>query len=361
MKKLSVNECVMKYQATKDQKYYLMVLKHYAKYKEYWYQRVSEYIDRRSFDSEFALKLYQAICHFDISKALDLTRTKQTSQDGMFNRFFYQSMIHWKANIKSSCYRVKNRPCVLCPICGRWTTKIDEEHLKHYKTVKDLPRAFAYEGKIYQTRRTPGEFIASWGGYSGRKLHSINDMSNKWTQKKVDWPWHDKDGHRLVVCPYTKSLIPKIDNAYLKTLPDKYNRYATPMTWLEFDGMYPNTMLDTEIYSLEYQSDSENEEFLVDNIEQDIRLARNEDLSDKQRTISNGLGSQYESLFLLIDSSLFDEKDRQLLKLIATGHENEEIAEFLQLNRKELSLRIENIRSKKDIEETLLDSLMTCV
>lgn len=338
-----VTEKVLKCQKTRSSEDYLQVLNYYSNYKDRWYGDIQDYIDRETFDADFEFKLCRAIDTFDIEQALVLCEQYKWSSIGAFNRWFYAVLRNWKSNVKTSAYRQKNRPAVTCPVCGRSVQKIDEFHLAHYKTKSDFPRAFTWKGNIYSVEIEPGMHAYCWGEYGKVKLHQINnDKSKNHKRNLVAWPWFLPDGSKGVMCPFTHKMVSVIDFEYIKSLPNKFNRYARPVSWQDFVEEFPFPMLiQSEIYSLDYHT-ADKDMALRDNIaiEQQNESLSYEDL-DSQRVTP-----QYEHAFYLIDQHIPDEVDRKILKLISIGYMDEDIAHVIGMDRKEVRNRKKNMKTE---------------
>lgn len=352
---MSVTDKVLLYQATRKSEHYLAVHHYYDNFRDKWYLELQDYLDRPTFDAEYDYKLCRAIGSFDEMQARKLCKKHKWSFIGAFNRWFYAVLRNWKSNIKTSAFRQKKRPSVQCPVCGRHVPKIDEQHLAHYKTKSDLPKAFSWKGNVYSLMTVPDAYVTCWGKYSRRKLNDINQGNAKLHQKQVvEWPWFMKDGHRGVVCPFTKKIVPALDNDYIMTLPRQHNRYARAVSWQEFVEEFPYPMLiQAEIYSLDYHVADEDAS-LHNNI------AVTESISEltHQDIENENISSTYEHVFYLIESIIEDEMDQKIAKLVAAGYSDMDIANVLEIDKKEVRQRKKDIRShSKELKDKLLESV----
>ena len=359
----SVTDQVILYQQTGTNEDYMPIQWYYDCYKKMWYKQIQDYMDRESFNSEFNFRLVKSVKCFDAVRAQELVDERGWNHLGMFNRWFYHIMTNWKSNVKTSSYRVKKRPTVGCPICGKQVGRIDARHLQHIKTTKDLPRFFTYKGMIYQLNLTPGEHACCYGKYGKNKLKNLNDGKSKDYAKercKVDWPFFDDDGLKGVVCPLTKKVVSNITDDYILLLPDNINRYAQPHTWEEFIENYPsNTLIQSEIYSLDFAETDD--VFLGDSIERDCRNVGGDvsiELVDSiiQSKSPESVGSKYEHIFFWIDQNFQDDEIQQVLKLIAIGFTVDDVADTLSMEKTDVKKRIRSARdSDGDLEVSLLN------
>jgi len=236
-------------------------------------------------------------------------------------------------------------------------SKIDVVHLQHYKTLKDLPNAYLYQGIIYQTRSRPGKFLTIWEKGNYPKLQRINDGDDKKiSKKKIDWPWFAEDGTPVVRCPFTKKKIRLISKEYIMNLPEKYSRYAKPMSWFEFDQNFPNTMLEADVYSLERESDPIDGAEFGTKIYQDYRITQNQPEKTIGELKLDQASDIYENVFKIIDEQVSSATDRKIMKLIAMGYSVEDITDALEIAGKEIGKRMRSMKQLTDLEESLLNN-----
>lgn len=351
-----VTEQVILFKQSGKAEDFLPIMLYYENYKDHWFSQLEGYIDRSAFDSEFDLKLLYAINKFDAEFAQKNASKKGLSFQGNFNRWFYKILTNWKSNVKTSSFRVKKRPPVSCPICGRSVGRIEEEHLKHIKTVADLPRFMVWENDVYEVVATPRVYAATWGEKTPDKWDALNnDRLKEYASEKhrVRWPWRLPDGKRGVLCPFTKNIVPIIDDLYLASLPVKFRHYATPMTWEEFVSQHPTALIQSEIYSLDRCSMDAEDVSLRDYISDNRRIQNSEDHMDVAMIESGNIAIRYEHVFQSIDQCVEDPVDQRILKLVAAGYVMDDIAETLEISKKDLRKRLRSIRSCKQLEELL--------
>jgi len=356
-----VTDNVIAFQNTRDSDYYLIVKRYYDNFKKWWYNQVSDFIDWETFNTDFDYKLYRAVDTFDYEKATYLAEKHGWSQSGVFNRLFYAILSNWRFNIKSSAFRPRKRPTVECPICGRRVVRIDEEHLQHYKSQKDLPRAFSWENTIYRTCVRVGLNATTWGKYAPRKLHAINNgKARKYVSHKqtVEWPWFSDQGDRMVCCPFTKRLIPIINLAYIRSLPDRYSRYASPVSWQSFAEEYPNILIQCDVYSLDFDHDNSDKRTRVtlrDTVQRDCRLGTTQLFSDSNDFESPRARLLFDDVFSLIEQHISDPTNQRILKLSAAGYDITNIADEMKMPRQDVRKRIKDIRTNnQDLANELL-------
>ena len=337
---VSIVDKVLKYKKSRSNDDYLHIYKYYNNYKDKWFLELQEYLDRASFDSEFDFKLCRAVLKFNEKEAKKLCKKYNWNFLGAFNRWFYAVLRNWKSNVKTSAFRQKKRPSVQCPVCFKYVTKIDEEHLQHYKTLTHLPKAVVWSGNVYSVMFRPEKKAVCWGEYTKIKLNSINEGKTKdFAKKMVKWLWFTKEGKRGVVCPFTKKIVPEINSEYIQTLPSKYNRYAKPYSWQNFVEEFPYPMLiQAEIYSLDYHK-ADDDASLYDN----ISIMSASDVLEKSDISKGRVTTEYEHVFHLIEELVFDEIDKKILKLTAIGYVDDDIAEEMKMERKEIRQRKKNI------------------
>lgn len=350
---VSVTDQVLIYLDTKANSDYIPIQQYYDDYKTHWHKQLADFMDRATFDAEFDYRLCRAILKFKVNKAQRLAKKNNWSTLGMFNRWFYRCLIHWSLNVKTSFYRSKKRPSVCCPICGKLVTKITEEHLAHFKSVKELPSVFVWEGKIYETISNPAKYAVCWGVYDRKKFANLeNHMFRLYKKKRVRWPWKLKDGKKGVVCPFTKNIVPKINSDYIKTLDNKYSRYAVPVSWADFTEQHPMVLIQAEIYSLDYDYDHrKNDSVLLKDSLPAKNLVEDVDLQSIKENIST---SKYEHTFKIIDDFIEDNTSRDILKLASIGYTTEDIASTLNITKRNVRNSLALLRNIPDIKEKLL-------
>lgn len=344
-----VTDQVVIYQKTHKSDDFLPILLYYENFKDIWFSQLSDYLDRMSFESEFEFKLMRAVDSFSYVEAKKYAEENGLSLLGNFNRWFYKILTNWKSNVKTSAYRVKKRPSVLCPVCGRSVGKIDEEHLQHYKTTADMPRFFVWEDNIYEFSNIPKVYASIWGKFTPEKMKELKEGNIKqfcFDKRKVRWPWRLETGKRGVLCPFTKKIIDKIDNEYIKLLPDKYNRYAQPMKWEEFISTHPSALIQTEVYSIDYyllgKKSSENIN-LSESVVSNNRVASGSE-GIEINSIANCVDDRYEHTFSTIDKHVEDLIDRKILKMFAAGYNEDDMEKYLGIDRKDIKKRVKNIK-----------------
>ncbi len=366
----AVTDQVIKYKSIRnekqkqDQRYkltflndeYKWIQKYFNEYKEFWYDQLEDYLDREEFEADFDFKLFRAVETFDEEKARSLASQHGWTFLGMFNRWFYKILSHWKSNVKTSSFRLKKRPSVVCPVCGRSVTRITEEHLKHYKTARDLPSYVTREGQIYDVNTSPKQYMYTWGEQTPKKIKALKKGKIKELTEykhRIRWKWKLENGEKGVLCPFTKKIIPEITNDYLLSLSNKYNRYASVTSWQEFIEKFPNNLIQAEVYSLDYlESDADGEGFLRDHIPDVVY----KNTMEYETIRSEDVKPEYEHSFHTIEQCINDETDQLILKLIAVGYVLEDVADTLNLEKKEVRKRLRGIRdSVAELELKLLE------
>lgn len=349
----SVTDQVVCFQTSRDDDDYLPIKLYYEDFKDIWFKQLSDYLDRPTFESDFDFKLCRAVDTFNEEEARKYARNNGWSFVGMFNRWFYRILTNWKSNVKTSSFRIKKRPAIICPVCGRSVGKIDEKHLQHYKTMSDLPKYMTYKGRIYQVASAPGEQIVTYGKYKRLKLEILNSgKAKEFADEKevVKYPWGNK-----VVCPFTKKLVPALTEEYIKSLPNQYSRYAQPFSWFEFIEEYPSALIQSEIYSLDFISDPEEGPF-ADHVDKDMKSPHQQEMSTLDQIRSQKVRMRFDDIFSSIDEHVDDECNREILKLIAVGYSSEDIADSLNLQKSEVRKRIRYVRdSARDLEKVLME------
>lgn len=348
---VSVTQQVVTYQTTRDEDDYRPIQDYYCSYMDWWYKQVEDYIDRLTFDADFVFKLYTAVIEFDAEKGDELAKKNKWNPDGNFNRWFYKVLSNWKSNIRTAGSRHKKRPPVQCPCCGRLVSQITEEHLQHYISISDLPVAFEWEGNIYQTAAAPTKEAWCWGEYTPEKLKQINAKAGKMYARdkhKVPWPWHDARGHKMVVCPFTKVLLAKINEKHIKELPGEFSRYSAPVSFAEFVREHPMVLIRAEIYSLDYDQ-SDDDLYLKDTIAREYQ----EGDMDAVMVEKGAVTAKYEHAFKTIDKFIDNKQDRKILKLTAIGYRLEDIAEAMSMEKGDVRKRVLAARQIHGFEAAL--------
>lgn len=353
---MSVTDQVIKFQRTRDSRDYLPIQLYYDDYKDHWYNQLEDYMDRITFESEFDFKLCRAVESFDSVYASELAKKNSYNFLGAFNGWFYKILMNWKSNVKTSAFRMKKRPAVQCPVCGRFVGRIDDEHLQHYKTLSDLPKFFVTDGKIYETMTAPRAHAVCWGDRTAAKMRALwsGDVKTYAGEKRrVTWPWW-QDGKPMVVCPFTDDLLPIIDEKYLQSLPDQFSRYAEPMLFQSFIERHPTALIQSEVYSLDRTSGMREEDTLLrDYIAMDARVGGVTSGLDYASICSEKYGSDFEYAFRSIDECVTDPLDRNILKMVAGGYSIEDVADTLEMDKKEVRRRVRQIRENRELESRL--------
>lgn len=340
----AVTDQVLMFQKTEKSDDFIPIMEYYNSYKDIWFAQLEDYIDRTSFDAEFDFRLFKAVRSFNGEAAQKNSKTKGLDYLGNFNRWFYKILMNWKSNVKTSSFRLKKRPGVDCPVCGRTVGRIDDEHLQHYKRVSDLPGFVTWKGIIYEVFTTPKVTAISWGKRNQSKIDALllgNVKPYQNEREKVEWPWRLKDGKRGVLCPLTKKIVSKIDDEYIKYLPENLNRYATPMSWNDFTRNYPSSIIQSEIFSLDHSmSDKSSDSF------SDVVASKKLGTLDMDSdSVIKGLTSpDFEHAFKAIDNCVKDTTDANILKLLAVGYDLDEICNVLKIKKNNVKTRIKKIK-----------------
>ena len=203
---------------------------------------------------------------------------------------------------------------------------------------------------------TPDTHATCWGKYTHKKLAKINDEEVKNLEKeRVEWPWYTKEGTRGVVCPFTKKIVPNLSNDYISTLSKAYNRYAKVVTWQEFAEEFNPVLIQAEIYTLDYNSADE-EPSLRGSIE--IKQSELTEEMGHEDIEQNRISSSYEHVFHLIETTIEDEMDQKIAKLVAIGYSDNDIVSVLQIDKKEVRQRKRDLRThRNDLKEKLLENV----
>jgi len=347
---------VLKYQKSHDPDDYLPIQYYYDDYKEQWFNQLEDYLDYDSFVSEFDFKLSRAVDMFSDTQSKELAEQHKWSDLGRFNRWFFRILSNWKSNVKTSSFRLKKRSPVQCPVCGRYVGRIDADHLEHYRAISDLPKYFVYKNTIYETSAVPRVNAVTWGEKTPAKWKSLQRSQTKEyiaDKKRIDWPWKNPDGSRGVMCPYTHKIIPRITEEYIRSLSNKYSRYAEPISWESFIETYPTALIQSDTYSLEHVvfDDHDTQGYCKER----ISTKQSQSGLDFKGICSGKVPMQFEFAFRMIDDLIDQESDRYILKLIASGYTIEDIADTLEMDRRDIRRRMRNIRdTHKDMESLLV-------
>jgi len=345
-----VTEQVVLYQQTRDSRDYLPIQFYYDNYKDHWFAQLDDYMDRMTFESDFDYKLSVAVNMFKFATAAHLQKEKGYGPLGAFNGFFYKILSNWKSNIKTSAFRVKRRPAVQCPVCSRMVGRIDMKHLQHFKTISDLPKFMVWQGDIYEVTSMPRVYVVTWGEKTNAKLEALKKGDVKAfasCKRRIRWPWKLENGTKGVLCPFTKNIVPQIEEEYIKTLPIEHSRYAPPMTHHEFTEKYPRARIQSEVYDLHRPVGKDQKGVLQDHIDRDHRVTGPFESIDYDDIKSGDVPMSFESAFRIIENFIKDETDQEILKLIATGYTVDDVATTLDIDKKEVRSRIKSVRSEE--------------
>lgn len=349
---ISVDEKVKKFQENRSSDTFEQIGKYYDDFREFWYKQVNEYIDREDFDREWSTKLLHSVETYKEDKALDICRSNGWSMTQKFNRWFYRALKNWICNIKTQAFRTKRRPGILCPICYREVPKIEERHLSHIKTTKDVPKAFEYKGAVYKTFLKPKKEAKIFEGSLKEvlKTHNVKALN-------VQWPWYLDTGEIGVFCPFTKRIVSSITDEYISTLPDKFKYYAKPYTWLEFQQEFPSYMVHSEIMSLDYSGNEKNNRVFMDSVKTNKRILGGAFPSYLCSVSELDLSIEYEYVIDAIEKNVLDEIDKDILKYIIIGHDIRYVCDELGITRKEIKDRLVNLKKNKSLEMFLINGL----
>jgi len=352
----SVTDQVILYQDTRDSKDYLPVQIYYDDYKDHWFAQIEDYMDRQEFESDFDYKLACAVNSFREGKAKKLQQEKGYSAIGAFNGLFYQILSNWKSNIKTSSFRLKKRPAVQCPVCGRNVGRIDEKHLQHYKSPRDFPKYVVFEGQIFECATQPKVYLTCWGDKTNAKLRALQSGDTKSfaiDKRRVRWPWKLPDGAKGVLCPFTKKIVPQINDDHIRSLPNEYSRYAAPLTWEQFNESHPTAHIQSEIFDLHHLVGQDEGSCVGDHIAEDCRLGESAEAMDFNSIMEGKASPAYEYVFYIIDQNVDDSTDRGILKLASAGYSVDDIAESLSMTKKDIRTRIRAVKENKEFENLL--------
>jgi len=329
------------------------------------FSQLEDYMDRETFDSEFDFRLSRAVDKFSDQQSKHLANKNGWTDAGRFNRWFFKILSNWKSNVKTAAFRLKKRPSVQCPICGRFVGRIGKEHLEHFKGLSDLPRYFIWKEEIFETASVPRVNAVSWGIKTAPKWRSLRKSESKSyinDKHRVDWPWFLEDGEKGVICPFTKTIIRQITEDYIRTLPNKYSRYADPVEWEDFIEIYPSSIIQSEVYSLEHfiHEGRNNEKTSLRNcISMDSRTSSSVETLDYEMICAGKIPIRYENTFHTIDLLVKSTTDRDILKLIAAGYLIEDISETLEIDKKEIRRHMRLIRDNiTDLESMLITEIV---
>ncbi len=356
----TVTDQVMKFQKHRKHEdasdYFVPIQKYYDDYRDQWFGQLEDYMDRQTFDGEFDFKLIRAVDTFNNTTSKQLADKYGWSDIGRFNRWFFKILTNWKSNVKNSSFRLKKRPAVQCPVCGKSVPRITKEHLQHYKTTSMLPKFIVYKGNIYEVCSLPRVYATTWGEKTTIKLNALKNNDFKTfakSKRRCRWPWKMRDGSRGVLCPFTRKIVPEISDEYIHNLPIRYGRYATPISWEEFVEQYPTTLIQSEVYSLDFEL-NHSEDTLKDFVQRDYRSTGSAHFMDYEKLCRQEISVEFEHVFYSIDNLVNDEIDRDILRLLAIGYTAEDIADTLHMDRKEVRNRMRRVRdSNKDLEKVL--------
>ena len=349
---------VIEYQQSRKSEDYLWVQLYYDNYKDHWYNQLSDYMDRITFESDYDYKLARAVDTFSGTKAAVIAKEKGYTNLGAFNGWFYKILSNWKSNVKTSAFRLKKRPSVVCPVCGRSVARITVDHLQHYKAIKDLPKFRVWKGDIYEVCTTPRIYVTTWGKKTAAKWNALLRKDTKALtpfKHRTHCPWKLKDGQRGVLCPFTRKIIPYVDEAYIRTLPKKYSRYAQPMSWEDFIETHPRARIQSEVYDLGYVYGSDENTDLAERISRDWRLHNIPEAMDYEKIKSKRIPVEYENAFNAIETFASGDTEQSILKLIASGYSFDDIAETLEIEKKVVKNCVKAFRGDDDLKSRLLE------
>lgn len=335
----------IEYKKNRSSKAYLLVREYYDNFRDYWYKKMEAYMDRPSFNNEFDFKLCKALDSFKIDVADEIAAKKGYTRLAAFNGWFYSILAHWQSNVKSAHFRAKKRPPVQCPVCHRWVSRIDQDHLQHIKTLNDLPKFFEYDGTIYETQTAPKSFAISWGEYSESKMNDLFAGQKKIhssDKMKVKWPFFCSDKRRGVICPFTNKIVPAITNEYIKNeVPKTYNRYSEPISWMDFEERYSKVLIQSEIYSVDDSNHGDDDDvFTRDNIVGNY-IVEEVDHKNVDEYVDC---SKYEYAFNVIKKHVDDEVACKILQLVAIGYTVADISDSLDMEKSDIRKKIKSVR-----------------
>ena len=354
-----IDQKVKIFQTSRKNQDYLMVEQYYDDFKDHWFKKVEDLIDREEFDREWYNKLLHSMETYREDKALHLCRIKGWSLNNKFNRWFYSALRNWICNVKTQAFRTNKRPGIVCPICFREVSKIEERHLEHVKTTSDLPKAFMYNNMVCKTYLFPKKEAKY---YMADLQEVLNNCKVK--TRSMAWPWFLNDGQPGVMCPYTSNIVAAITNLYLTTLPKKYRHYAKPYTWYGFQEEFPNFMVHSEVMSLDYSSLVDNDNrVMVDNVGVNRRLdggACSPYICDFSvlAKVNNSTPVNYEYALKAVEKYVDDIIDRNILKYVMIGYEIKDVCDELGISRKEIKNRIDQLQENKILQTVLTNGII---
>jgi len=334
-----VDEKVMQFQLHHKSEDFDLIRKYYISYRKFWFNKVSDLIEEEEFYLEWDEKLLHAVETYDDDRAKALCQLKNWPINSKFNRWFYSSLRNMISNIKSGAFRGNKQPSVICPICLRQVPKIEEQHLKHIISTKDLPKTFIWNCDTYKTFSKPYQ-------------KALKLVKGHW--QKVKWEWFLKDGTKGVVCPFTMNIVPKIDSEYINTLPKKYKHYAVPYSWFEFQEEFPTAIVHSEIHRIDTNS-----------IECDGR--KRSDVSVNLRTANSEYSNytceidmienttEYESAMKVIEKYSSDKIDKYIMMCLTTGYSMQDVCEELNISRRDLQNRITSLKENVNLKNALIN------
>ena len=354
-----VTQQVLNYQKSRQDIDFYPIQGYYNEYKDHWFNQISDYIDRDTFNSEFDFKLSRAVDKFSDTQSKDLATKYGWNDLGRFNRWFFKILSNWKSNIKTSSFRMKKRPSIQCPVCGRFVGRIDQEHLNHYRALSDLQKFFVWKNHIYETSTLPRVNAVTWGEKTFAKWRDLRKSKTKMyvdQKKRIDWPWRLPSGDKGVMCPFTRKVIARITEEHIRSLPGKFSRYAEYVSWENFIEKFPSSLIQSEVYSLEHtiHESYEGKTKLRDHVASDGRVSTSLPMIDYESICSGDIPSQFEYVFKTIDDIIVNEIDQDILKLLAAGYLAEDVADTLEIDRKEVRRRMRMVRDNTANLEKLL-------
>ena len=350
---VSVDQKVRSFQLTRNNDDFLLVKQYYDNYKDRWYKQVEGIMDHEEFYSKWCGKLLKSMNNYCEEKAIKLSRSKGWSMNQKFNRWFWRAVFNLVSNIITQHNQLKNYPGIVCPVCFKEVKKIESKHLSHVRTTKDLPKIFQYDGCVYKVMLKPRKEARI---YTCGLQEALKNP--KCQTKGIPWPWKI-NGSPGVVCPFTKKIVEIIDNEYLSKLPRKYRYYAKPYTWFEFQNEFPNSMVRSEIMSLEFSDESDKkDQAFIDQVLAKKRL-KGDFASYTCSYLNLGRRSEsspveYEHAIKSIEKHVEDKTDKKILKYLMIGYELPDICEELNISRKEIKVRTALLQKNKSLEKTLL-------
>ena len=352
----SIDSKARSFQINKNSEDFLMIQQYYDDYFEHWYKKVEDLVEREEFRREWCSKLLHAINTYCEQKAIYICRTRGWSMNQKFNRWFYSALRNWISNIKTQAFRSKRRPGIVCPICLREVPKIEELHLRHIRTTKELPRVFEWNGEVYKTMLKPRKQARKY--LCGLKEALKHPKSE---QISVKWPWRISN-RKGVVCPLTGNIIPEIVDIYLLKLPKRFRHYAKLYTWFQFQEEFPNYMVHSEVRSLDYQNafSFQKDGAFVDYVRRDKRKTGG-NFAPYTCFFGALRGSpplEYEHTLMAIRKHVDDQTDREILMYMIVGYEPKDVCEELGISRNEFKERVGILKNNRVLERTLIKGIV---